>query len=187
MQVRVITDRYVHFDTNGNITKIARNPDGQEESIKVEFDKVKGMLEGKESLVDYKVEYDFLDKQHVLKHINTWKQDQLKDAFMLEISNDADADITIVQDKKQRVWRLVLGDNLLKSVTDQGLTVDPTAQYYSVTKKHDPNILYRLLKFNKQDNEYTVPFNHDFEIDNLSLSIYTVRKFSTYAYEVIDG
>lgn len=186
MQVKVITDRYVHFDGNGNITKIARNPDNQEESIKVGFDKVKAMLEGRESLIDYKVEYDFLDKQHVLKHINTWKQDQLKDAFMLEIINDENPDVTIVQDKKQRVWKLVLGKDFLKSVNDQDLTVDPTVQYYSITKKHDPNVLYRLLKFVKNGDEYTAPFEYDFEVDTVSLSIYTVRKFSTYSYEVID-
>jgi hypothetical protein len=186
MQVKVITDRYVHFDSNGNITKIARNPDNQEESIKIAFDKVKGMLEGRESLVDYKVEYDFLDKQYVLKHINTWKQDQLKDAFMLEVASDRNADVTIVQDKKQKVWRLKLSEDFLKSVKEQDLTVDLTAQYYSVTKKYDPNVLYRLLKFTKNGDDYTVPFDYDFEVDTVSLSIYTVRKFSTYSYEVVD-
>lgn len=186
MQVKVITDRYVHFDSNGNITKIARSSDDQEESIKVPFDKVKAMLEGKESLVDYKIEYDFLDKQYVLKHINTWKQDQLKDAFMLEIANDENADVTIVQDKIDRVWRLVLSEDFLNSVKEQDLTVDPTVQYYSVTKKYDPNVLYRLLKFTKNGDDYTVPFNYDFEVDTMPLSIYTVRKFSTYSYEVVD-
>jgi hypothetical protein len=43
------------------------------------------------------------------------------------------------------------------------------------------------LRFQKIDNEYIVPFELDFEVDNLDLSIYTVRKFSTYSYEVIDG
>lgn len=186
MQVKVITDRYVHFDSNGNITKIARNPDEQEESIKVPFDKVKGMLEGRESLVDYKVEYDFLDKQYVLKHINTWKQDQLKDAFMLEIGTDKNADVIIIQDKKHSVWRLTLSNDFLKSIKQQDLTVDPTLQYYSITKKYDPNVLYRLLKFVKNGDEYTVPFEHEFEVDDIPLSIYTVRKFSTYSYEVVN-
>lgn len=187
MQVKIITDRYVHFDSNGHITKIARNPDEAEEYIKVNFDKVKGMLEGKESLVDYRVEYDFLDKAYVLKHINTWKQDQLKDAFLLEIKNDVNPDITIIQDKKQKEWRLVLSDDLQLAVNDQKVQIDPTNQYYSVTKKYDPNVLYRLLKFQKQDSNYVIPFQYDFEIDDISLSIYTVQKFSTYSYEVING
>ena len=187
MQIKIVTDRYVHFDNNGNITKIARIPDEVEDSIKVSFDKVKGMLEGRESLVDYRVEYDFLDKVYVLKHINTWKQDQLKDAFLLEIKNDVNPDITIIQDKKQKLWRLELGNDILTAITEQNLEIDPTNQYYSITKKFDPNVLYRLLKFKKQNDEYVVPFEYDFELDDLSLSIYTVQKFSTYAYEVIDG
>lgn len=187
MQVKIITDRYVHFDNNGNITKIARTPDQNEESIKVEFSVVKGMLEGKESLVDYRVEYDFLDKKYVLKHITEWKQDQLKDAFLFEIQNTDDPDIKIIQDKKQKVWRLELSKDLIEASTKQDLKLDPTVQYYSVTKKYDPNVLYRLLKFQFINNEYVIPFEFDFELDALNLSIYTVRKFSTYSYEVIDG
>lgn len=187
MQVRIITDRYVHFDSNGNITKIAREKDSQEESIKVDFKLVKGMIEGRESLVDYRVEYDFLEKKYTLKHINVWKQDQLKDAFMLEIENASNPDITILQDKVSKQWKLVLGEELKKSIVEQNLQIDLTAQYYSVTKKHDPNVLYRLLKFKKQDDEYVLPFEYDFEIDDIPLSIYTAKKFSTYSYEVIDG
>lgn len=187
MQVKIITDRFVHFDNDGNITKISRAADENEDSIKVSFDKVKGLIEGRESLVDYKVEYDFLEKAHVLKHINTWKQDQLKDAFMLEIGNDDNPDVTIVQDKTARVWRLEIGLDLKNAIVDQQLQIDPTTQYYSVTKKHDPNILYRLIKFQKSGDDYVAPFEYDFELDNLDLSIYTVRKFSTYSYEVING
>lgn len=187
MQVKIITDRYVHFDSNGSITKIARQPDNIDESIKVSFDKVKGLLEGRESLVDYRVEYDFLEKQYVLKHVNTWKQDQLKDAFMLEVENDDNPDVTIIQDKVSKQWKLVLGQDLQTAINEQNLQIDPTLQYYSVTKKYDPNVLYRLLQFKKHNNEYVVPFEYDFEVDNLQLSIYTTRKFSTYSYEVING
>lgn len=187
MQVKIITDRYVHFDSNGQITKIARQHDDNDEAIKVKFETVKGLLEGKESLVDYKVEYDFLEKKYLLKHVNTWKQDQLKDAFMLEVGNDSNTDITIVQDKVEKVWKLVLGNELQTAITEQNLQIDPTVQYYSVTKKHDPNVLYRLLRFKKQNNDYVVPFEYEFEVDTLDLSIYTTRKFSTYSYEVING
>lgn len=187
MQVKIITDRYVHFDNNGQITKISRDADNIDESIKVDFKQVKGLLEGRESMVDYRVEYDFLDKKYILKHIKVWKQDQLKDAFLYEIKNQQDADIAIVQNKKDKCWELVLGEKLKTAMVEQNLQIDPTAQYYSVTKKHDPNVLYRLLKFKKHDDAYIVPFENDFELDTLDLSVYTVRKFSTYSYEVIDG
>jgi hypothetical protein len=186
MQVTIITDRYVHFDSNGQITKIARQPDNIDDSVKVGFEKVKGLLQGRESLVDYRVEYDFLEKEYVLKHVNTWKEDQLKDAFMLEIQNDNNPDVTIIQDKANKVWRLVLSDDLQNAMKEQNLTVDPTLQCYSVTKKYDPNVLYRLLKFKKHHDDYVVAFENDFEVDTLDLSIYTTRKFSTYSYEVID-
>lgn len=187
MQVQIVTDRYVHFDSNGNLTKIARSPDEHEDSIKVDFNQVKSLLEGKESLVDYKVEYDFLEKKYMLKHIKLFNQDQLKDAFMMEISSCDNADITIVRDKKQKVWRLKIGKDLLTAAKEQNILIDPTLQHYSITKKYDPNILYRLIKFEESENEYVIPFEYDFEVDNVDVSIYTTRKYSTYSYEVIDG
>lgn len=187
MQVQIVTDRYVHFDSNGNLTKIAPVPDELEDSIKVSYDSVKALLEGKESLVDYKVEYDFLEKKYMLKHIKLFNQDQLKDAFMMEIEACENADITIIRDKKQKVWRLEIGDDLTSASETQGVILDPTLQHYSITKKYDPNVLYRLIRFEKTDNGYTVPFAYDFEVDSVDVSIYTTRKFSTYSYEVIDG
>ena len=141
----------------------------------VNISDVKALMTGKESLGSYIVEWDFLEKRNVLKHISQWENDQLKESFLYEIKNDSNADAVIQQDKKEKCWRLVLSEDVVKA------NIDPTLQFYSVTKKYDPNVLYRLLRFQKINNEL------DFEVDNVDLSIYTVRKFSTYSYEVIDG
>ena len=181
MQVEIVTSRYVHYDEKGAITKISREKDQDSDAIQVPFSKVKKLMEGRESLVEYIVEWDFLEKKHVLKHMSEWRTEQLKDNFLYEIQNDENADAVIQQDKQNKCWRLILSDEVLEA------KVDPTKQFYSITKKYDPNVLYRLIRFEKVGNEYIVPFELDFEVDNLDLSIYTVRKFSTYSYEVIDG
>tara|TARA_B100000902_G_scaffold29158_1_gene35012 strand:- start:248 stop:793 length:546 start_codon:yes stop_codon:yes gene_type:complete len=181
MEIELVTKRFVHYDDEGKITKIGHDKDENENSIEVPFDDVKALMTGKESLGSYIVEWDFLEKRNVLKHISQWENDQLKESFLYEIKNDSNADAVIQQDKKEKCWRLVLSEDVVKA------NIDPTLQFYSVTKKYDPNVLYRLLRFQKINNEYVVPFELDFEVDNVDLSIYTVRKFSTYSYEVIDG
>jgi hypothetical protein len=181
MDIQLVTNRFVHYDNEGKITKISPTRDESQSAIEMPFEKVKPLMTGKESLASYIVEWDFLEKKNLLKHVSDLQNESLKDHFLHEIKNDEDADATIQQDKIKKCWRLVLSDDVLNA------NIDPTMQFYSVTKKYDPNILYRLLRFQKIDNEYIVPFELDFEVDNLDLSIYTVRKFSTYSYEVIDG
>ena len=181
MQIQLVTNRFVHYDAEGKITKIGHTRDENESAIEVPFEEVKPLMTGKESLASYLVEWDFLEKKNVLKHITQWQNDQLKDSFLFEVKNDENADAVIQQDKQNKCWRLVLSEEVLQA------NIDPTNQFYSVTKKYDPNVLYRLMRFEKVDQEYIVPFKFDFEVDNLDLSIYTVRKFSTYSYEVIDG
>tara|TARA_B100002019_G_C21274025_1_gene604087 strand:- start:539 stop:1084 length:546 start_codon:yes stop_codon:yes gene_type:complete len=180
MQIELVTNRFVHYDDDGKITKIGHVRDETMSAIEVPFEEVKPLMTGKESLASFIVEWDFLEKKNVLKHVSVWQNDQLKESFLYEIKTDKDADAVIQQDKKNKCWRLILSDDVLQA------NVDPTKQFYSVTKKYDPNILYRLFRFTKVDNEYVVPFEYDFEVDNLDLSIYTVRKFSTYCYEVLE-
>jgi len=64
----------------------------------------------------------------------------------------------------------------------QNVTFNPVEQQFSITKKYDPNVLYRVLKFK---NNNTIPFEMDFEFDNEEVSVYTIRKFSAYVHEVI--
>jgi len=181
MQIELVKSRFVHYDEDGKITKISPTKDESQSCIEVSFEEVKPLMTGKESLASYLIEWDFLEKKNVLKHITQWQNDQLKDSFLFEVKNDENADAVIQQDKQNKCWRLVLSEDVLQA------NIDPTNQFYSVTKKYDPNVLYRLMRFEKVDQEYIVPFKFDFEVDNLDLSIYTVRKFSTYSYEVIDG
>ena len=75
-------------------------------------------------------------------------------------------------------------EDFKKELNDNNITLDPTIGFYSVTKKHDPNVLYRLLRF---DNSLKIPFEYEFEVDDIDVSVYTVRKFDSYIYEVTDG
>ena len=176
--------RYVHYNEKGELEKISKNRDERFEAIHLDFESVRSLIEGRESLSNYKVEYDFIDKKHKLKSLIEFNNDQVISAFMYEIPSTAnEKEISIIQDMKNKCWRLELDKSFLKHLEENNIDSDPTSQFYSITKKHDPNILYRLIKFN---DTQTIPFEYDFEFDLKPISIYTTRKFSSYVYEVIN-
>jgi len=176
--------KYISFNDDGEILRVGRSPLQDYPWIKVEAEKLKDIQSGKASLHEYTVEYDFLEKQFFLKHDQEIKQDKVLRNFLHQIQSENNAELTIIQDKTQYCWRIHVDEKFKDQMAEQNIKIDPTLNFYSVTKKDDPHTLYRMLQF---DNSLEIPFEYDFEIDNTEVSIYTVRKFSSYKHEVIDG
>ena len=185
MELKINNDKYVCYNEFGMIEKISKRPDEKLDSLKLPYNNVKDLLEGKESLVNYRVEYDFLEKKYILKSTQQWQSDQLITAFIYEIPNctDDDYEIRVIQNNVERCWTLEINPNFIKKLQDQNIKFNPVEQQFSVTKRYDPNILYRTLRFNTNTS---IPFENDFEFDNEEVSVYTIRKFSTYIHEVIN-
>ena len=59
--------------------------------------------------------------------------------------------------------------------------------YFSITAKHDPNILYRSLKVSMSELNkiHVIPFEFENE-KNKDVSLYTAKYFDSYAHEVIE-
>ena len=186
MRITISTDRYVCFDENGVIDKITRKPDENFENLLVDFEDVRHFNEGKESLRDYKVEYDFVEKKYVLKSRQQYNESFDTQNFVYEIPHEVEDtyEIKIKQNNVDKCWELELDNKFLEYVKSQSISIDPSNQVYSVTKLYDPNVLYKTLDFSKTKK---IPFNSKFEFDNVSVSLYTVRKFSTYYHEVVNG
>ena len=182
----ISNEKIVSYSETGEIVTISREPTDKFNFIKVSVDDLQPILSGAESLANYRVEYDFLEKKHTLKSIRKINDEKLLSSFMYELpmSRSDRADISLVRDKANYHWQLHVHEDFKKELNDNNITLDPTIGFYSVTKKHDPNVLYRLLRF---DNSLKIPFEYEFEVDDIDVSVYTVRKFDSYIYEVTDG
>ena len=178
--------RFVSFQDDGTIYKISKHIDERYKHLEVEFDEVQDFIEGKKSLLQHKVEYDFVDKTYVIKSQQQVDEDKLMWSFIYEIPTERpnDNQLVITRDKKEKVWRLVVDENFQKDLDRQNITVDISKYYFSITKKHDPNVLYKLIRFT-DGNE--IKFTEDFEFDDTEVSVYTIRRFDTYYHEEIDG
>ena len=102
------------------------------------------------------------------------------------IQLDKEYDIIVTQDKPSKLWTLALNPATLKYLQMTNYDHDDVL-YFSITSKHDPNILYRSLKvaMSQLNKIHIIPFQHDDEITQ-DVSLYTAKYFDSYAHEVIE-
>ena len=177
--------RYVCFYDDGTIYKITNKPDDRFKNLELDFKDVEDFITGKLSMLEHKVEFDFVEKTYAIKNKTQIDEDKLMWSFLYEIPCVApnEKQIIITKDNKNKCWKISLDKDFKEHLDKQGITVNLENYYFSVTKKHDPNILYRLLRFVDLKE---IPFKSDFEFDDSELSVYTTRRFDSYYYEEVN-
>lgn len=176
--------KLVSFTPDGQILKIAKSAMENTDYIKVDVEELKPIIDGTSSMMDYCVEYDFLEKKYKLKNVKAAEEEKKVTNFLHRVADDlVDADVKIIKDNVNKKWRLVINESLLESLKDKNIKVDPTMGFFSITKKDNPNVLYRMLQF---PDSLEIDFKNNFEFDNEEFSIYTLKKFDTYCYEEIN-
>jgi len=184
MDLKVKKTRMISFDNDGNILSIGKKIVQDSNTIEVNIDDVKDLLSGKYSFASHKVQYDFLEKKFVLKNQTQLQEESHVNSFLFEIeTNVENPQIKIIQDKSNYQWVLEIDKEFETQMLEKNIPVDTSKHFYSITKKGDPNILYRMIQFETK----TIPFAYDFELDDKPFSIYTTKKFHSYGYEVVDG
>lgn len=181
--VRSNTKKYIEFDDNGRILSIKNTP-SSDQYITVDSFEVQDLLKGIIPSNEYTVEYDLVAKDYVLKHSTYWTEARSSDSFLYKIENDNEPDLTIVQDNVQKKWQIKLSEQLIKTIEEKNVNLDHMISNFSVTKKNNPYYLYCMLNFKK--DTFTIDFQDNFKFDKEPVSVYTVKKFGSYAHEVIN-
>lgn len=184
--IKINSDRYVYFNQDGEITKITNYKDLSQESLKVSFSDVETIVSGAEPSLNFLVLYDKKEKKHVLRKKIFSKNSNLK-SFIYELTTDElNPEVTIIQDLKNKKWKISLSSELKKLLSSD----NPNAMlFFSVTKKKNPNLLYRVLRVKISDlltRDKILKFQ-DQEECSTDISIYTVKQMNSYKYEVING
>ena len=176
--------RFICFQEDGTIYKITKDPDDRFKNLEVDFKEVEDFITGKLSLLEHKVEFDFIEKTYSIKSQKKLDEDKLMWSFLYEIptTQPEEKQIIITKDNKNKCWKIKIDENFEKHIANEGITINLGNYFFSVTKKNDPNILYRLLRFY---NTKEIPFVDAFEFDNVEVSVYTTRRFDSYYHEEI--
>lgn len=181
-------DRFVYFDEAGEITTITNYQEDTSLSfVKVDYSLVEKIMEGIEPSFNYMVVYDIGTHEYglipkIVDYANK-VNDQIHE--IQKITNNAD--FTITQDIKNSCWKFSINSKLRAQLEAQRISIK-TPLFFSITKKHDPHVLYRTLTVMFSDIfeqlDFSVPFVYNNEHNN-DLSIYTVKKLQSYKHEVI--
>lgn len=98
-------------------------------------------------------------------------------------------DVQIRQDIEDQCWKIKLSDKLIHSLTKNSIFLN-TELHFSITELHDPTVLYRTLytdfKTIFEEGEVEFPFKYQFEWDKQDVSVFTMKKFDSYYYEVTE-
>lgn len=178
---------YVIFNKDtGAIISIGNEVSETDSYIQVPLVDVLTIIRGDERVTNYHVQYNpkIKELEFQSKHEFTLDSTSVKD-FIYEIPQDNidDADVQIIQDIPNACWKIKLGNSLKSNIKSKGINLNATF-LFSITKKGDPNILYKTLNVHMgqtvSDNYCIIPFNMPFETTNVPISVYTSRRFDTY-------
>jgi len=181
---------YVQFKQDtGEITGISPRSNANHHDIQVGLEEVSAILEGRERKRNYRVEYEPRKKKLALvnQHEKQFDGASVRDFIyeLPEVEQD-DVDICVFQDTTNCCWKILLGNALQKNLKKQGLRLNKQLSF-SVTAKHDPNILYKTLfvDFSQivRDNYAVIPFTMEFEETNSDISIFTAKMFDSYSFQ----
>lgn len=103
---------------------------------------------------------------------------------LYSIGSNKDYDIIITQNLPDKNWVLSLNPSTLKFFQLSNYGQDDML-YFSITSKHDPNILYRSLQIplSQLRQKVILPMIYDDELEDLS--IFTTKYFTAYGHEVV--
>jgi len=154
--------------------------------IAVPISKVAAILDGTESRRNFFVSFDKSQKKFVLGHKKWLAFDGMNiKNFIYEIPQKEiiDPDICLEQCLNKGYWRLTMSKSLIHNL--EGVyTSNNKMLWFSITKKHDPNVLYNFFELKLSDlcnKTYLLrPFNSIYESYENKVSVFTSKIFDTY-------
>ena len=92
-------------------------------------------------------------------------------------------DIKITQDMQEGEWIISLHTKIEHLLKKTGFN-QTRILLFTITKKNDPNVLYRRIELNLLDLVYNgaikIPYEHNWEREMSTVSIYTNKYFDDY-------
>jgi len=171
--------------------------------IEVEYSQVEKLLDGTEHSVEYVVAYSQVNNEYELVRRQEFTSESLGISdliFQVPILQHEDfvkykklgyqPDIHIIHDIPNTCWNIKFGDRADSHAHGQFLDLQKHL-VFSITQYNNPNILYRILPIKLENLVYeryqVIPFMYDWEKSDEPVSIFTIKRFDTYAYQRIDN
>lgn len=191
-QISTVSESYVYYDKDtGKIHKISNKEiESDFEICKVETTLVKDIITGVKKTENFIVSYDLSQKRMTINELSYESElDSVKYRLyeIPEIKNNT-YDVKILRNISNKCWTVQLSDETKKELIKSKYSSNDSI-YFSITEKHNPNILYKSIESNLSSlliNPILFPFEYKWEHDDhKNVSIYTPKFFNDYVYEVV--
>lgn len=185
---------YVYYNSEtGKIEKLGGKSDpGNLSYITVEHKTVESILNGEKSLEDFVVDYDMAKQKLSVREIKTPEtEDETSLITFKQIPKTQKTrkiDVLIQQDITKKNWTIDISDKIKENLRKESVYIR-SSLFFSITKKDDPNILYRTINVPIGElvkGTIHIPFSTDEELDSTNLSVYTSKYFEIYKHEVLE-
>lgn len=184
------TQRYVYFDSNGNILSVSNSNTSPGNNIAVESAEIDTLLSGKEQFHHYQVIFDTIKKSYVLKHVfndEAINIDINVDIHQIARTNTKHPDLIVVQDIKNKTWRFKLDNAIRENFRTKNMHLNSMLTF-SITRYNDLHQLEKFIKLSISEliatDTIDVAFDSEIELDATALSVYTTKRLETYIHEV---
>ena len=187
----VTQNKFIYYEAaTGNIIKISNRSEDTDYSIlEIDSKSVLDIFTGDKKLSQFRVEYDLTLKCKSLVEIcDSADILSLTDRFFkIPKKTEGNFDITIVQNFKNKEWKITIDNSLLHMIHTE--VFNHKKILLSITSENDPNIVYRTLNVDLNElltaQSLSYPFQYESEKHYNNVSIYTPKYFNTYSHEVI--
>jgi hypothetical protein len=189
IDARVDNTFYVYYDQeSGEIFKISPRKEEQTsyKILEIDGEFVRPMLTGEKKTSDFRVFYDIKSKTVFLKNISEHVPKHFDKIFYQIPKGTGSAELIVEQNFKNNKWKISIDNETLNFINTYKLS-HYNKILLSVTKKDDPNILYRSLIIDAKSlikRPVIIPFKFDFERLKETISIYTIKHFNSYIHKV---
>lgn len=188
--------RFVYYDPDSGFVKyITGSLVYDLPYVTVQYDQVKGIIEGTEHLENYKIIFSPDDKDFIfIKKDDEEETLQTIDEIIFQLPAIVDTaqplqydpfnDITIIQDYNDTCWKIYINGLLANSIKSKHLYFDREFHFY-ITEYNDPNILHKTMivpiKDLVENFYYIIPFD-SLDYSETKVSIFTRKLFTKYQY-----
>jgi hypothetical protein len=112
-----------------------------------------------------------------------------KNLFIANPADETEHEILVRQNYINNYWSIHINRKTKRDLIASRYKSNDVL-YFSITAKHDPNILYRTIKCSLRDLIHDrvelIPFKYDWEFNKQEVSVYTPKFFNSYIHEIIE-
>lgn len=188
--VSTVNHKFVYYEKDSGIIKEIANKKQDKDDLDclpVEIDEVIDILNGKKSLLDFRVEYNFIQKCYQLIELKMLVETSVYLCKVTKKEVVGNKSFTLIKNNKDKNWSFSISDSLKQELKKKIIKKDQVKTFY-IVEKGNPDAIIDTFQVSFENLIFKPSLTIDFSktYSNIEIDILTHNYFSNYNLEVID-